>query len=554
MPKIKPKDKSDKVFIADTIHYDKDAKEKIGKKLSEFSFDPNAVTLGIMEFGKFLTNVPLYDYQEESIYRIIYSIITLEGANITLLFARQSGKTEAIAFVIVSLSVLLPLLAKLIPELEQYKDGIKIGIFAPQQDQVNTTYSRCMLRISSTEADMLLSDPEINTKLTSDVRFQLDNGSFVKGQVAAKQSKIESKTYDLIICEEAQDLDSFIVQKSIEPMGTSTNATIVKVGTTGTTKNHFWYDILENKRMSRNLADKRIAYHFEYDYKYVINSKRLKYENDKKLFHLNYEQFVNARKNRWGEHSDAFRLAYALVWGLDSGMFITDKDWESMCNRKKGLQDGPDKGDFIVAGLDIAKSACSTVLTVAKVVDNPHDEYAPSIKEIVHWLEIQGEDYETQHHMIIDTLMEWDVSVLAADYTGVGKAVVDRIMTAVGDNLLVIPYTFSRPSKSDMWQALTEDIRNKRFRIPANRFVRDTQEFKNCEQQLKAMEKWYEGSYIVAQKAENEKDDYVDSMGLACIAGNYNLPDMDQEVEDTDDNDLLGNYVQPNQFSRNCSW
>ena len=69
-------------------------------------------------------------------------------------------------------------------------------------------------------------------------RLELSNGSFLAGQVASKQSKIESKTYDLVIVEEAQDVDDLIVSKSIEPMLSSTAGTLIKVGTTGMTKNH----------------------------------------------------------------------------------------------------------------------------------------------------------------------------------------------------------------------------------------------------------------------------------------------------------------------------
>ena len=153
------------------------------------------------------------------------------------------------AFVIDTLCVILPALASIIPDLEQFKTGFRVGLFAPQSDQVVTTYSRSMTRLRSANADMVLTDPDIDVWLESVARLELSNGSFLAGQVASKQSKIESKTYDLVIVEEAQDVDDLIVSKSIEPMLSSTAGTLIKVGTTGMTKNHFYYEIKHNREL-----------------------------------------------------------------------------------------------------------------------------------------------------------------------------------------------------------------------------------------------------------------------------------------------------------------
>lgn len=215
---------------------DIDTSDMAGRSVS---FDAHFITGKIMDFGKVLTGIPLYSYQEEIAYRIIYSVITFEGSVLTVLLSRQSGKSETMAFVIDTLTVLLPALAKIIPDLEQFSNGFRVGLFAPQSDQVVTTYSRAMTRLTSANAEMVLSDPDLLVSLESEVRLNLSNGSFLAGQVASKQSKIESKTYDLIIIEEAQDTDDFLVTKSIEPMLSATGGTLVKVGTTGITKNHF---------------------------------------------------------------------------------------------------------------------------------------------------------------------------------------------------------------------------------------------------------------------------------------------------------------------------
>jgi hypothetical protein len=293
--------------------------ELVGKTVE---FDAHDVTAKIMEFGKVLTGISLYSYQEDIAYGIIYSVITFSGDVKTVLLSRQSGKSEVMAFVIDTLCVILPALASIIPDLEQFKTGFRVGLFAPQSDQVVTTYSRSMTRLRSANADMVLTDPDIDVWLESVARLELSNGSFLAGQVASKQSKIESKTYDLVIVEEAQDVDNLIVSKSIEPMLSSTAGTLIKVGTTGMTKNHFYYEIKHNRELDRKCLDPRVRHHYEYDYKKIIASRREQYEKDGKRFHLNYEADIYRKRERWGEESQAFKLAYALIWDIESVIFL----------------------------------------------------------------------------------------------------------------------------------------------------------------------------------------------------------------------------------------
>lgn len=72
----------------------------------------------------------LYEYQKEFGRRLIESLVTNDGDEISALFSRQSGKTETAATVIAGCMILLPILAKLMPEqfaLEMYKKGVLIG-------------------------------------------------------------------------------------------------------------------------------------------------------------------------------------------------------------------------------------------------------------------------------------------------------------------------------------------------------------------------------------------------------------------------------------------
>ena len=515
---------------------DIDTSDMAGRSVS---FDTHFITGKIMDFGKVLTGIPLYSYQEEIAYRIIYSVITFEGSVLTVLLSRQSGKSETMAFVIDTLTVLLPALAKIIPDLEQFSNGFRVGLFAPQSDQVVTTYSRAMTRLTSANAEMVLSDPDLLVSLESEVRLNLSNGSFLAGQVASKQSKIESKTYDLIIIEEAQDTDDFLVTKSIEPMLTATGGTLVKVGTTGVTKNHFWYEIQANRNHDRKIPDKRLRNHFEYAYKEIISARRQQFEIDHKKFHLNYEADILRKKERWGEDSQAFKLAYALVWDLESGMLISDKEFNTLLNRKLGFQE-PSTGDYVVAGLDIGKAPAETVLTIAKVwyTDDPFEK---PYKQILAWVCLGGLDYEAQHHEILNYIVEYNISTIFADYTGVGKPVVDRLVYACGEYVNIEPYTFTAQSKSDMWYNFTSDIQTRRLIVPANRVVRSTFEFQKFEEQMKNCQKYFNGAYMVCEKSEGYFDDMVDSCALMCLAANAQR-EAESELE-VDDNPLFSNLT-----------
>lgn len=515
---------------------DIDTSDMAGRSVS---FDAHFITGKIMDFGKVLTGIPLYSYQEEIAYRIIYSVITFEGSVLTVLLSRQSGKSETMAFVIDTLTVLLPALAKIIPDLEQFSNGFRVGLFAPQSDQVVTTYSRAMTRLTSANAEMVLSDPDLLVSLESEVRLNLSNGSFLAGQVASKQSKIESKTYDLIIIEEAQDTDDFLVTKSIEPMLTATGGTLVKVGTTGVTKNHFWYEIQANRNHDRKIPDKRLRNHFEYAYKEIISARRHQFEIDHRKFHLNYEADILRKKERWGEDSQAFKLAYALVWDLESGMLISDKEFNTLLNRKLGFQE-PSTGDYVVAGLDIGKAPAETVLTIAKVwyTDDPFEK---PYKQILAWVCLGGLDYEAQHHEILNYIVEYNISTIFADYTGVGKPVVDRLVYACGEYVNIEPYTFTAQSKSDMWYNFTSDIQTRRLIVPANRVVRSTSEFQKFEEQMKNCQKYFNGAYMVCEKSEGYFDDMVDSCALMCLAANAQR-EAESELE-VDDNPLFSNLT-----------
>ena len=71
----------------------------------------------------------------------------------------------------------------------------------------------------------------------------------MQGMSGAKGTNIESKSFHIVIVEEAQDMDSHKVKKSIHPMLSAYNGTIIKIGTPNNKRCDFLDAINRNKRL-----------------------------------------------------------------------------------------------------------------------------------------------------------------------------------------------------------------------------------------------------------------------------------------------------------------
>lgn len=504
-----------------------DVVQAVEDSANSMNYDPVRLAEVLVSIGQKMIGVQLYSYQQDPAFRIIYSILNRDGAEITMLFARQSGKSEIVTFCVITLGVLLPVLAKIFPkQLGHFSSGVKMGLLAPQGEQVQTVYSRCMERLLSEPVRMFLDDPDILDNALSTVHFKLKSGSFLTGQSAAKQSKIESKTYHIVFMDESQDMDTEKVRRSIMPMLASTFGTAVRTGTPSRNKGDFYYTIKNNEKHDKKLTSakerkcKRL--HFEYDYKEVSKSKRAQFKVDGQDFHLLYEKSVERDKKSMGENSDYFRMAYKIEWILEIGMFITEKQLEENCfNKSMGFPIIDPKADFVVAGLDIASARNETVLTWG-TVDAPAGDFGERPKKtIAGWLPIGSTNYEEQFHILAEALIQNHVRVLYTDYTGVGRALSDVLIHHLSEYMEIVPYTFTPSSKSDMWKALDEDIINKRLIVPAHRGIRETKEFKSFEEQMLNLQRFWKGSLMVCDKTSGFSDDYCDSWALMNLAGNH---------------------------------
>lgn len=510
----------------------------------------------IYNFCEVYSGRVMYKYQTQFSKRIIRSVLENDGAEITALFARQSGKTETIAITVGGLMIILPQLANMPmfaddPRLQMFKDGLWVGIFAPSQRQAQITYRRMKSRIQCKESMAILEDPDFRLEFSTSngQTVALTNGSFVTAISASDGSNIEGESFKFIICEECQDISNYKIRKSIHPMGAAYNATICKIGTATTFKGDFYEAIQRNKK---DYEEKKIKIrnHFEYNYKVV------------QKYNPKYAKYIEREKRSLGENSDEFRMSYNLEWIISRGMFVDIDQLEEDCGDV--FLDRVDR-DLVAnhtAGIDVGggsdkkkKDADSTVVTVVEVDwDNPvlmessfneetqeEEIYLAYNTYIKDWLKIGAEiaeDYEEQYAIIMDYLKNFRISKLVVDATR-ESSLGQRIRANVSYDVEL--FVFSTKSKSDLYKNLDKEINSGRAKFPRSPDTVNTKEYQEFIQQMGDLEKGYSGSNLVVSHPPERgaHDDYADSWALALWGARE--PGVVDNTETKDRNRVFGN-------------
>ena len=501
----------------------------------------------------------MYPYQGQFSKRIIRSVLENDGAEITALFSRQSGKTETVAITVGGLMIILPQLANMPmflddPRLQMFKDGFWVGIFAPSQRQAQTTYNRMRGRMMCKEAQAVLQDPDFRLEFTTSngQTVALSNGSFCTAISASDGSNIEGESFKFIICEECQDISNFKIRKSIHPMGAAYNATICKIGTATTFKGDFYEAIKRNKKEYED-GKLRIRNHFEYNYKVVMK------------YNPKYAKYIEREKRSLGETSDEFRMSYNLEWIISRGMFVDLEKLEKECGDEYLSRVSSDHVANHVIGIDVGggssknrNEADSTVATVVEVdwnnpvlMESSKDEetgediiYLAFNTYIKDWLEVSPEiadNYEEQYSIIMDYIKNFRVSRIVIDATR-EASLGQRIQANVRCEVWL--FTFSSKSKSEIYKHLQTEINTGRARFPMSKSTIVTKEYQKFTQQLADLQKSYSGSYLVVSHPDERgaHDDYPDSWALA-LWGTKDAGQVDN-TETQDRNKVLSVHKQ----------
>jgi len=476
-----------------------------------------------MEFMTVFVGHALHEYQAPLARRIIESLVIGDSEEITALAARQSGKSEIVSNTLATLMVLLPRLARIYPErLGKFKDGLWIGLFAPTEGQAETVFGRTVGRLTSERAIEILGDPEIDDSMiraagvTKSVKLK-KSGSTLTMMTANPRAKIESKSFHLVVIDECQEADDFVITKSITPMLAYYAGTIVKTGTPSTSKNNFYRAIQLNKRRqtSRNSRQN----HFEWNYK------------DVSKVNPNYAKFIRNETLRIGEDSDEFQMSYNCKWLLERGMFVTSGVMDELGDTSQELVRSWFRTPVVV-GVDPARKQDSTVVTVVWVDWDRPDEFGYFDHRVLNWLEIQGDDWEEQYHQIVEFLSNYDCLAVGVDANGVGDAVAQRLKLLL-PRAEVISVTSSQSEQSKRWKHLQALIQRRMIGWPAHAKVRRSRTFRRFYQQMTDLETKFTGPNFLAQAPDeaHAHDDFADSLAIACsLTANMTMPTI--EVSD----------------------
>jgi hypothetical protein len=485
--------------------------------------------------------IVLYSYQRLFMRRIVESILDDEGATITGLWSRQSGKSESLASLASALCLIIPTLRRAYPDdtrFTRYASGFWIGIFAPKQQQSDYIYSRIRTRAESDPAKGIYSDPDISVDVATsrgDV-VSWTNGSFVNAKTASEQSNVEGGTYHLVIIDEAQIVGEVKVNKEIRPMLAATNGTMLMIGTANNLRGNFKKVIQQNIEIEKQGGKRN---HFEFPYELVIQEKRKTYEKTGDRRHLAYEKWVETELRRLGgnKENEEFRQNFRLMWQeANSGAIDRDtlyeagdydREFEEYCLNKR-----------VVAGLDYGRKRDVTILTIAEVgndqiidtraVVRPGEE-APIFyeKTIIAWYEIPGRKWFNILNDVVEALQRYSVDTVVADGTGVGDPLTEQLASLI-PGVKIIPFVMSHVGNDMIYKFYIQELEAGRLRYVAGDNTRKLVTFENFLHEHEELLRERVGVYMRCFAPEGEHDDYADSGALCCWA--TSLPESDEFV------------------------
>ena len=496
----------------------------------------------VNQFGRRI----LMAYQIPSALRIIKSVWNDEGVEISLLFSRQSGKTEAVAFAVAFLAIFINLFWNVIKKFQQrFDDGFRVGIASPKGEQGEIDLQRIR---------HVLSDPVLkafgfvtpafadsNSKFEVKIRDKMGERTafLIEAFSASETSNVESRTLDVIIYEEAQDITEKKVQAEIEPMGAARNATRVYAGTVGFRRDQFY------KVCKRNTA-RHPENHFEIAYEIPIR------ENFRNGAYKKYVQGIIATH---GDESEYFRMKFRNEWILEKGHPFSERSFRKIVDFRRAWQGQLfmlPEGIFPVAGLDVARDIDESVLGIGladfRKVNYDLGILYPDVTLLfaATW---QGINYDAQFQEI-NRLIRSQFPVLFTDGTIAIDATGDRgNMTERFENegYYTIGMVFSagvQTGKGLLCQQFIDQVNTEHFfvtgdeatvgteffynyKIPAGKMIIPMRtEFKKLKNQFIGLVREYRGNRLDLHAEKGEHDDFPD-MAMLLVHAARNMEYVD---------------------------
>lgn len=474
----------------------------------------------LMQITDDISELPLRPYQRPVARRIIESIIIGDGARITSLASRQSGKSTAIGAVTAACMLMLPRLAKIYPgmrSLQKFRRGLWVGAFAPVEEQANIIFAKICDVFTTDACRKIMADPEIDEKIPkprSGVITLANCGSLARRTTCHPKATIEGRTYHLIIIDEAQGGDNRTVNKSIVPMGTATRATHIYTGTPWYTVNFFHSQIQKNRRI-RVRRGRRRPNHFQWDWKEVAR------------YVPEYKLTVQDAMLSMGENSDEFRMSYSIQWLTSKGMFVTEDVLDEMADISQQELVRTWTASPVVAGIDCARIQDRTVVTIVAVDWNHPDSEGFYPMYILNWLDLEAVAWEQQYHRITEFLGNYHIFRCGVDTGGVGDVVIDRLRNLM-PHIDFVGCKDSSAEQSERWKYLSQIIDRRKLSWPYGAKVRERRVVRRFMQEMADLRKEFRGPYmkVEAPREADAHDDYPDSL---AIAASMARPEQKQE-------------------------
>lgn len=451
----------------------------------------------------------LRPYQLPLVRRIFESLIISDGETVTALCSRQSGKTEAVGSALATAMIMLPVLARVYPDssLAKYRRGVWVGAFAPVDGQADILHARITARLSSEAARAIMSDPEINDRVQGKgkrVWLSRSNSRAVK-ITCHPRATIEGDTFHVILVDECQGADDEVIKKSVSPMGASTRATRIYTGTPARNRNIFYTTIQDNKR--RQLRRGRVRQnHFQWNWKEVA-----KHVPD-------YAKAVQDDMIKMGEDSDEFRMSYLCEWLLDKGMFTTEEKLDQLGDIKMQELVKDWTATPVVVGIDCARIKDRTIVTVVFVDWNNPDAAGFVEHRVINWLDLEGQDWETQYFRIQEFLSHYKIYKVGVDGGGLGDVVIDRLRNLM-PRVEFVSMSDAPAEQSKRWKYLKELMDRHQLVFPFGSRVRRLRTWRRFHQEMVDLEIEYKKANLraFAPDTDDAHDDYPDSLAMACF-------------------------------------
>ncbi len=507
-------------------------------------------------------DIQLYSYQEIFGRRVIQSILLRDGATITALFARQSGKSEVVACIVCALCVLLPALAKAFPDdkrLRLYRKGFHVGIYAPKLPQAVIIFGRVRNRAETPAARAFYADPDIgvSVKVSRGEEIAWSNGSFVVAQTASEQSNNEGRTYQFVVIDEAQLVSATKVEKEISPMLINTAGTLVQIGTAHITHGGFRRVIEYNEREQQLPGG--VRNHFEVPYDVVIQEKRAKFEETGIEKHLLYEKGVNNELKKIGGNIDnpAFSMNYRLLWRNADVGAIPYESLEAMKNpdRRINQPTALTKRCRHAAGIDFAKAIDATVLTIYEelgeeeliVLEDGSSVTARRWEIVGIYLIDEGTLWQQRLKHAVRIIAQYNVVVLVGDGTGLGGPLMEQLITML-PRVKCFPYVFNQSTGDALFRYYIQEIEAQRITVCAQGLEEYEAEQRmvgeeasdTVDADMTTLSTFFhehtiileipQGRYMKYAAPEGQHDDHADSAALGCWATKLMPEDGDMEV------------------------